>query len=248
MVINYGFVSLFFAACPFASFFILLNNLMEQRLDAYKINVRFRRPLPRNVSGIGAWDGVILGITYLSTATNAFLIGITGDVVSYASYAINQWEQHYRYRSYANYTMSRFKTEDFDFYRKVNNTPEYCYYRGMRLGPEDEKKYSIDGPYWEDVTWRLITIFVFEHFVLMFNSVLGFIIPDYPKCVKDQLNLDRQLAKEAKLLMLKEEREESGQPDEWERYDKRPDFSKGEGPIRPSLLNVKNQWNEHILI
>nr|CAI5832285.1 unnamed protein product [Callosobruchus analis] len=244
MVINYGFVTLFFAACPFASLFILLNNLMEQRLDATKLNVRYRRPIPRNVSGIGAWEGVIMGITYLSTATNAFIIAVSGDVVSHIAYKLNHWEDHYRYRSYANYTMSKFKTDDYDFYRQIEGVPEYCYYKGMREDPDVEEKYELDGPYWEDLTWRLIAVFVIEHFVLMFNSILGFIIPDYPKCVKDQLNLDRQLAKEAKMLLLKEEREENDINDEGERYDKRPNFEKGEGPIPPDLLNIKSH-SEH---
>nr|CAH7722370.1 unnamed protein product [Callosobruchus chinensis] len=114
----------------------------------------------------------------------------------------------------------------------------------MREDPDVETKYELDGPYWEDLTWRLISVFVFEHFVLMFNSVLGFTIPDWPKSVKDQLNLDRQLAKEAKMLLIKEEREENGMQDEGERYDKRPNFEKGEGPIPPSLLNLKSQ-SEH---
>lgn len=43
---------------------------MEHRLDAYKFVVRNRRPVPRRVAGIGSWDGILKGVTYLSSVTN----------------------------------------------------------------------------------------------------------------------------------------------------------------------------------
>lgn len=67
---EYGFVTFFVAAFPLAPIFCLINNLMEQRLDAFKFVMRFRRPVPKKVSGIGSWNGILLGMTYLSTVTN----------------------------------------------------------------------------------------------------------------------------------------------------------------------------------
>lgn len=69
-VIVFGFVTFFVAAFPLAPLCALLNSIIEHRLDAFKLVTQYRRPIPRKISGIGAWNGVLLGVTYLSTATN----------------------------------------------------------------------------------------------------------------------------------------------------------------------------------
>ena len=69
-VIQYGFVTLFVAAFPLAPFFALLNNIVEIRLDAYKWITQLRRPLAERVEDIGAWYGILQGITYTSVVTN----------------------------------------------------------------------------------------------------------------------------------------------------------------------------------
>lgn len=63
-------MTFFVAAFPLAPLLTSINNILEQRLDAYKFVVRYRRPIPKRVAGIGSWDGVLLGVTYLSTVTN----------------------------------------------------------------------------------------------------------------------------------------------------------------------------------
>lgn len=63
-------MTFFVAAFPLAPVLALINNLLEHRFDAYKFVRRYRRPVPRRVSGIGPWNGILLGMTYLSTVTN----------------------------------------------------------------------------------------------------------------------------------------------------------------------------------
>lgn len=60
----------FVAAFPLAPFLALLNNLAEIRIDAQKYLFRYRRPIPKRVSGIGAWNGILQGATYLGVITN----------------------------------------------------------------------------------------------------------------------------------------------------------------------------------
>lgn len=43
---------------------------MELRLDALKLVTRYRRPVPKKMSGIGAWKDILVSITHLSVATN----------------------------------------------------------------------------------------------------------------------------------------------------------------------------------
>jgi len=52
-VIQYGFITLFVAAFPLGPFFALINNLLEIRLDAYKLVVVFRRPMAARAQDIG---------------------------------------------------------------------------------------------------------------------------------------------------------------------------------------------------
>lgn len=61
------------AAFPLAPFFALLNNVVEIRLDAYKWITQMRRPLAERVEDIGAWYGILQGITYTSVVTNVMI-------------------------------------------------------------------------------------------------------------------------------------------------------------------------------
>ena len=70
IVIQYGFITLFVAAFPLAPFFALLNNILEIRLDANKMITTKRRPLAFRAQDIGAWQGILQSVTYLSIATN----------------------------------------------------------------------------------------------------------------------------------------------------------------------------------
>lgn len=67
---QFGLVTFFVTAFPLAPLCALINNIIELRLDAFKFTNRYRRPVPRKASGIGAYNGLLLGLTYLSTAVN----------------------------------------------------------------------------------------------------------------------------------------------------------------------------------
>ncbi|XP_077273453.1 anoctamin-4 isoform X6 [Temnothorax americanus] len=70
MILQYGFVTLFVAAFPLAPLFALLNNIAEIRLDAYKMVKEARRPLAERVEDIGAWSGILRGVTYVAVVSN----------------------------------------------------------------------------------------------------------------------------------------------------------------------------------
>lgn len=69
-MIQYGFVVFFVAGFPLAPVLALINNLVELRVDAYKITNHFRRPIPKKVPGIGAWMGILQAMTYVGVVTN----------------------------------------------------------------------------------------------------------------------------------------------------------------------------------
>ena len=63
-------MTLFVAAFPLAPLFALLNNILEIRLDAYKLVSQARRPLGERVEDIGAWYGILKIITYVAVVSN----------------------------------------------------------------------------------------------------------------------------------------------------------------------------------
>lgn len=69
-VIQYGFVVFFVAGFPLAPVLALFNNIFEIRVDASKLTKNLRRPVPKKVSGLGAWFSILQGVTYLGVVTN----------------------------------------------------------------------------------------------------------------------------------------------------------------------------------
>lgn len=63
-------MTLFVAAFPLAPLFALLNNIGEIRLDAYKMVTQARRPLAERVQDIGAWYGILQGVTFAAVVSN----------------------------------------------------------------------------------------------------------------------------------------------------------------------------------
>ena len=60
VVIQYGFITIFVAAFPLAPLFALLNNIIEIRLDAYKLVTQFKRPVSGRAVDIGLFPFYLL--------------------------------------------------------------------------------------------------------------------------------------------------------------------------------------------
>ena len=69
-VIQFGFVTLFVASFPLAPLLALINNMLEIRLDAWKLTTQFRRMVPQKAQDIGAWQPIMQGIAILAVVTN----------------------------------------------------------------------------------------------------------------------------------------------------------------------------------
>ncbi|XP_069698819.1 anoctamin-4-like [Periplaneta americana] len=205
MVVQYGFVTLFVAAFPLAPFFALVNNIIEIRVDAYKLLVSKRRALPRKVRGLGAWDGIIQGITYLAVAFNAFVIAFTSDFAPRLIYRIkNDWHL----AGYVNWTLSAFDTKD---YGQGNLQYDTCRYKAFREPPSSSNRYAHSYDHWLVLATRFIFVVLFEHVILSLAGVLAYAIPDVPLSVKQQMEAERAEALETrkKLATLRRQRKES---------------------------------------
>ncbi|XP_050293714.1 anoctamin-3-like isoform X2 [Anthonomus grandis grandis] len=196
MIIRYGMVSFFSKAFPIGALCALLNNLIELRTDAYKFVKSHRRPVPIPKSGIGAWNGILRSLSYFGVAMNAFVIAFNSDWVPKEIHRLSHGRS---LAGYLNTTLSKYATKDYPMYKHVKNYQEYCYFRGYYKPPEDSEKYKQSSDYYRILTFRLIAIFVFEHIILVCNTVLAYIIPYKPESVELQLDLERQKAKQDRL-------------------------------------------------
>jgi hypothetical protein len=70
MVIQYGFVVLFVVAFPLGPLFAFLNNIIEIRIDAFKVLTQLKRPIPRKAQDIGIWLPILNTISKLGVITN----------------------------------------------------------------------------------------------------------------------------------------------------------------------------------
>lgn len=69
-VIQFGFVTLFVASFPLAPLLALVNNILEIRVDAWKMTTQYRRMVPEKAQDIGAWQPIMQGIAILAVVTN----------------------------------------------------------------------------------------------------------------------------------------------------------------------------------
>lgn len=69
MVIQFGYVTLFSLGFPLCPLIAYLNNLIEMRSDAFKLNATQQRPQYRILEGIGYWEDIL----YLMVMSSIFI-------------------------------------------------------------------------------------------------------------------------------------------------------------------------------
>ncbi|XP_073997753.1 anoctamin-4-like isoform X3 [Rhodnius prolixus] len=204
MVLQYGFVTLFVAAFPLAPLFALLNNIWEIRLDAFKMVAQSRRPLAERVEDIGAWYGILQGVTYCAVVSNAFVIAYTSDYIPRMVYKL-VYSPTNDLAGYIDSSLSVFNTSHYlddmgaDKDRDDEWEPDTCQYRGYRNGPDHPNDpYGLSPQYWHVFAARLAFVVVFEHIVFALTGIMAYAIPDVPSEIRTQIQRERLLSKEAK--------------------------------------------------
>ncbi|XP_058155697.1 anoctamin-7 isoform X10 [Dasypus novemcinctus] len=183
MVLQFGFVTVFVAACPLAPLFALLNNWAELRLDARKFVCEYRRPVAARAQDIGIWFRVLEAITHLAVVSNAFLLAFASDFLPRAYY---RWTRARDLRGFVDFTLARAPPA---FAAAHNRT---CRYRAFR---DDDGHYS--QTYWTLLAIRLAFVIVFEHVVFSVGRVLDLLVPDVPESVEIKVKREYYLAKQA---------------------------------------------------
>ncbi|KAG0281736.1 Anoctamin-7 [Linnemannia exigua] len=79
LVVQFGFCVLFVPAFPIAPIFALLNNILEIRVDAYKLLTQHKRPIAQAAQDIGSWGSILMLLTHISVFSNACLLAFRSD-------------------------------------------------------------------------------------------------------------------------------------------------------------------------
>jgi hypothetical protein len=74
MIIQFGYVTMFVIVLPITPLLSLINNVIELKVDGYKIVNESQRPHPNGSHGLGAWNGVLGFFSIVAVGTNVALI------------------------------------------------------------------------------------------------------------------------------------------------------------------------------
>uniref|UniRef100_A0A8C3LVW2 Anoctamin n=1 Tax=Chrysolophus pictus TaxID=9089 RepID=A0A8C3LVW2_CHRPC len=125
MVIQFGFITLFVASFPLAPLLALMNNILEIRVDSWKLTTQYRRPVAAKAHSIGVWQEILNGMAILSVVTNAFIVAFTSDMIPrlvyYYAYSENEDSPM---SGYINNSLSVFEISDFPERNKPKENPE----------------------------------------------------------------------------------------------------------------------------
>ncbi|EHA99487.1 Anoctamin-5 [Heterocephalus glaber] len=193
-VIQFGFVTLFVASFPLAPLFALINNIVEIRVDAWKLTTQYRRPVAAKAHSIGVWQDILAGMAVLSVATNAFIVAFTSDIIPrlvyYYAYSTNTTQP---LSGYVNNSLSIFLTADFPNHTVPLDKRDFttCRYRDYRNPPGDENKYLHNMQFWHVLAAKMTFIIIMEHIVFLVKFLLAWMIPDVPKDVVDRIKREK---------------------------------------------------------
>ncbi|KAF3826318.1 hypothetical protein GH733_006432 [Mirounga leonina] len=182
MIIQFGFVTLFVASFPLAPLLALVNNILEIRVDAWKMTTQYRRMVPEKAQDIGAWQPIMQGIAILAVVTNAMIIAFTSDMIPrlvyYWSFSVPPYgnHTHYTMEGYINSTLSIFKV-----------------YRDFRNPPGHEQQYKHNIYYWHVIAAKLAFIIVMEHLIYSVKFFVSYTIPDVSKNTKSKIRREKYL-------------------------------------------------------
>ncbi|NWZ40175.1 ANO6 protein, partial [Brachypodius atriceps] len=205
MVIQFGFVTLFVASFPLAPLLALLNNMLEIRLDAWKLTTQFRRMVPQKAQDIGAWQPILQGIAILAVVTNAMIIAFTSDMIPrlvyYWSFSVPPYGSHssHTMKGYINSTLSVFNISDFKNASKPlspwfgNQMTCRQVYRDLRYPPGHQHQYEHNIYYWHVIAAKLAFIIVMEHVIYFVKFIISYAIPDVSQKTKSKVKREKYL-------------------------------------------------------
>uniref|UniRef100_A0A4W6DBM3 Anoctamin n=1 Tax=Lates calcarifer TaxID=8187 RepID=A0A4W6DBM3_LATCA len=182
MVIQFGFITLFVASFPLAPLLALINNVIEVRVDAWKLTTQFRRPVAAKAHSIGAWEEILSGIAILSVVTNAFIVAFTSDMIPRLVYM-------YAYHSEGEMSMKGY----------INNSLSVFNISEIPQTKKRDYGYVFSSVLIYDYGGRSAHILYSskrDHVVFVVKFFVAWMIPDVPSDVRARVKRERYLVQE----------------------------------------------------
>jgi len=205
IIIQFGFITIFVCAFPLAPLLALINNILEIRLDAKKLLIRYRRPIPQNVKDIGIWFDIMRTLNYIAVITNAFIIALTSDFIPQTVYRY-VYSPNNTLVGYVNFTLSYVDTQDLDrghINLPVNASgPQICRYSGFRNPPWSDEKYEHSLPFYHIWFIRLLFVVCFQTGVGLCLILVRYLVPNVPADLKERIRRETFIVNE---LMIRKE-------------------------------------------
>jgi len=79
--VQFGFIILFSVAFPLAPILATVHNIIQWRIDANNLLVRYKRPFAQQAASIGVWEDYFILLAYLGIAMNALILSFTSDYI-----------------------------------------------------------------------------------------------------------------------------------------------------------------------
>ncbi|XP_026166831.1 anoctamin-5 isoform X3 [Mastacembelus armatus] len=206
MVIQFGFITLFVASFPLAPLLALINNIIEVRVDAWKLTTQFRRAVAAKAHSIGAWEEILSGVAILSVVTNAFIVAFTSDMIPRLVYMYAYHPKgEMNMKGYIKDSLSLFNISEFQPANRpddeenpswFNSSIDTCSYRDYRYPPGHVKQYTHTMQFWHILAAKLAFIIIMEHVVFSVKFFVAWMIPDVPSDVKARIKRERYLVQE----------------------------------------------------
>ncbi|KAH0620835.1 hypothetical protein JD844_021649, partial [Phrynosoma platyrhinos] len=197
MVIQFGFITLFVASFPLAPLLALMNNILEIRVDSWKLTTQYKRPVAAKAHSIGVWQEILNGLAILSVVTNAFIVAFTSDMIPrlvyYYAYSMDPDSPM---SGYINDSLSVFRVSDFLEKNRPDENPgnfTTCRYRDYRYPPDHEKQYTHTMQFWHILAAKMAFIIIMEHVVFIVKFFVAWMIPDVSAEVKAKIKREKYL-------------------------------------------------------
>eukprot|EP00064_Thunnus_orientalis_P020233 superscaffoldBa00005455_g20366 len=188
MVLQFGFITVFVAACPLAPLFALVNNWVEIRLDAQKFVTEYRRPVAERAQDIGIWFPILQFITHMAILSNAFLIAFTSSFLPRLYYRYTRDSSLSGFINFTlatsprNYSQQHENTSCRQHLHASTATPTYILQLGNIAGTTATHGGSPCGT---------------NHVVFFFGHLIDMMVPDIPEEVELKIKREHYMAKEA---------------------------------------------------
>ncbi|CAG9335333.1 unnamed protein product [Blepharisma stoltei] len=156
IVIDYGYVVMFSAALPLVPLLALGMNILEIRVDSYKLCWLTKRPFPMLANSIGYWQVILRSISTMGALTNTGIMIFTIDI-----FDLDHLTEKWLYFMIIEHLILLFK---YTLYVQFNDTPQRVtkgLVWGNRIAAErmygrahDESQKDLRGLYFKDLQGR----------------------------------------------------------------------------------------------